>query len=44
MSLIPLGELESAVLEVLWSSPSGLPVRDVLALSLIHISEPTRPY
>lgn len=28
---IPLGELESAVLEVLWSSPSGLPVRDVLA-------------
>lgn len=26
-----LGELESAVLEVLWSSPSGLSVREVLA-------------
>ena len=37
--MIDLGEIE---LEVFQAGQGGMPV--VLALSLIHISEPTRPY
>ena len=40
----PLPAVEFDTSKIKAAMPSGATVRGVLALSLIHISEPTRPY